>query len=131
MAQCMNCKKTFEKIRNTFGKFCNNKCQIDFQYSEYILRWKQGKEKGYRGKTAQLSSYLRKYLLQKNNYACQECGWDRRHPIDNNPLVEVDHTDGNAKNCREDNLRLLCPNCHSMTATFRARNKNSQRKRSP
>lgn len=131
MPQCMNCNKSFEKVRNTFGKFCNNKCQVDFQYTQYILRWKQGKEKGCRGKTAQISNHVRRYILEKNNYACQECGWNRRHPIDNNPLVEIDHIDGNASNCKEKNLRLLCPNHHAETPTFRARNKQSFRQRSP
>ena len=50
--------------------------------------------------------------------------------IDGKPLVEVDHINGDASNCKEENLRVLCPNCHSMTPTFRARNKTSARNRS-
>ena len=37
-------------------------------------------------------------------------------------VLELDHIDGNSKNNNLSNLRLLCPNCHSQTDTFRGRN---------
>jgi hypothetical protein len=53
---------------------------------------------------------------------CAFCGndgiWQGR-PI---PL-EVDHVDGDWRNNRVENLRLLCPNCHSITDTYRGRGK--------
>ena len=33
--------------------------------------------------------------------------------------LEVEHKDGNHDNNKEENLQLLCPNCHSITATYR------------
>jgi hypothetical protein len=43
-----------------------------------------------------------------------------------NPIVlEIDHIDGNNQNHSLDNLRYLCPNCHSQTSTWRGRNKNT------
>lgn len=30
----------------------------------------------------------------------------------------MDHIDGNPKNTRLSNVRLLCPNCHSQTDTY-------------
>ncbi|MFD9289855.1 HNH endonuclease [Streptomyces sp. NPDC060030] len=53
---------------------------------------------------------------------CARCGtgpvW-RHRPL---PL-EVDHIDGNWRNNQPQNLRLLCPNCHSTTDTYRGRGK--------
>ena len=37
--------------------------------------------------------------------------------------LELHHRDGNRKNHLLHNLELLCPNCHSQTDTFRAKNK--------
>jgi hypothetical protein len=36
--------------------------------------------------------------------------------------MELDHIDGNKYNHSLLNLRLLCPNCHSQTETFRGKN---------
>lgn len=68
-------------------------------------------------------------MLEKFNFSCSVCGWNERHPVDGKPLVEVDHIDGDAENCRPENLRVLCPNHHAMTDSFRARNKESKRNR--
>ncbi|TRV81511.1 HNH endonuclease [Streptomyces sp. 130] len=53
---------------------------------------------------------------------CAQCGTEpvwRHQPL---PL-EVDHVDGNWRNNQPQNLRLLCPNCHSTTDTYRGRGK--------
>jgi 5-methylcytosine-specific restriction endonuclease McrA len=51
---------------------------------------------------------------------CAFCGigaW-RGQPLS----LELDHINGDPHDYRIDNLRLLCPNCHSQTETFSGRN---------
>lgn len=61
---------------------------------------------------------LDEHLKERKCEKCHLSQWKGR-PI---PL-ELDHIDGNHKNNNLSNLRILCPNCHSMTSTFRGRNK--------
>ena len=52
---------------------------------------------------------------------CALCGlpniWNNK-PI----TLQVDHVNGNARDNRIGNLRILCPNCHSQTDSFCGRN---------
>ena len=49
--------------------------------------------------------------------ACSVCGLGARWQ--DRPLtLHVDHLNGEPHDCRIDNLRFLCPNCHSQTSTY-------------
>lgn len=124
---CKNCSKDILLSKNINRVFCSKKCHRDYEYDERIILWKQNKLTGYKGKNKSIAPWLRKYLFNLRGAKCERCGWDVVHPIDGKPLVEINHIDGNAENNSENNLEILCPNCHSMTHNFRARNKNSTR----
>ena len=68
--KCLNCGK---ELTGRAKKYCNNKCQTDFQYKTYILNWKNGLEDGMKGEY-QLSNHIKRYLLEKNNFKCEKCG---------------------------------------------------------
>ena len=128
MNVCRGCGVQFAPLRNTFGIYCSNKCQSAYQKLNYIQSWLNGAITGYVGKTMQLAPPIRRHLKKERGSACSQCGWDEHHPIDGKSLTEIDHIDGNASNCRPENLRILCPNCHSMTPTFRNRNRNKSKR---
>ncbi|MDX2047869.1 MAG: HNH endonuclease signature motif containing protein [Chitinophagaceae bacterium] len=52
---------------------------------------------------------------------CETCGCSSWQGKQLN--LELHHVDGNRQNHALSNLKLLCPNCHSQTETFRAKNK--------
>jgi hypothetical protein len=55
------------------------------------------------------------------------CEWARTNRATGKIPLEVDHVDGNSADSRPQNVRLLCPSCHSLTPTFRALNKGQGR----
>lgn len=124
----MNCLSCGKKLTGRGLKYCNNKCQADFKYKTYIQNWKNGLEDGMKGEY-QISSHIRRYLLEKNNNQCERCHWGEINPYTGKIPLEVDHIDGDYRNNREDNLRLLCPNCHSLTSTYKGANKHGRKER--
>jgi 5-methylcytosine-specific restriction endonuclease McrA len=57
----------------------------------------------------------------KSQY-CEECGWAKETEDGYLPL-ELDHINGDRHDNRLENLRILCPNCHSLKPTHRGRNR--------
>ncbi len=59
---------------------------------------------------------------------CASCGMGPQW--NSLPLVlHVDHINGDYSDCRQANLRFLCPNCHSQTDTFAGRGKRPEERR--
>jgi len=67
------------------------------------------------------SKSRRNLLLKSKEYRCEICSNTGVH--NGKPLrLQVDHINGEAHDDRIENLRFLCPNCHSQTETFTGRN---------
>lgn len=62
-------------------------------------------------------------ILEEQNYLCLHCN-SKMFWNDKELTFELDHVDGNSTNNKRENLRMLCPNCHSQTITWRGRNSN-------
>ena len=65
--------------------------------------------------------------MKLHNNKCEKCGWGEVNETTGNVPLEVHHIDGDCTNNSEDNLQLLCPNCHSLTANHGSLNKFSKR----
>lgn len=67
---------------------------------------------------------LRKRVILEQENKCNNCGLGQWL---NQPLIlELEHKDGNNQNNKRDNLEALCPNCHSLTDTWRGKNKKKK-----
>lgn len=74
------------------------------------------------------NSSVQSYKLKRRLFAeglkemkCELCGWAKRSDDGRIP-IELDHINGDRYDNRLENLRILCPNCHSLQPTHRGLN---------
>lgn len=70
-------------------------------------------------------SFKLKARLFRDGYKraqCEQCGWSE-HSADGRIPLELDHINGVHSDNRLENLRILCPNCHSLQPTHRGSNR--------
>lgn len=115
-SNCINCHKEFDYMPSQqTGKYCSNKCQGEYYVKQRFVKgsvWHHN-----------MAIYLKGIRENK----CEECGITEwlGHQI----TMHVDHVDGDRKNNTYDNLRILCPNCHSQTPTFASKNVSAEGKK--
>ena len=71
------------------------------------------------------ASSLKPFIIKERGHCCESCGlthW-KNQPI----TLEIDHIDGDRTNNDRSNLRLLCPNCHALTDTWRGKKNRGDR----
>lgn len=116
---CKHCGVAIEEAAPSHSrKFCSHKCRRE---AEYIVRIKLWLEENKQTTKAT----IRKYLAEKHKgcYVCNRVSWRGKKLV-----LDLDHIDGCAFNNRPENLRLICPNCHSQTPTYKAKNIGRGRK---
>lgn len=119
---CVDCGKP--RVNKTSSPRCSE-CHRSHRRDSTVTSWLNGSNPG--GSGLSLSATIRQYLLEQANYGCSLCGFNTPHPVDGKTILEIDHINGDSSDHRPENLRVLCPNCHALTPTYRARNTGSGR----
>ena len=96
------------------------------RYDCYVDRWKKGLETGLDSRNV-LSSPVRRFIMTKYDNRCSACGWNMMNSYTKLRPLQIHHVDGNYLNTVEDNLLLLCPNCHSQTSDYRNKGTSSEK----
>jgi len=113
---CLNCGKETKNI-----KYCCYDCGSEHQIKKSFNKIENGDlSLGYR--------QYKRYLINKHGEKCMECSWAQTNTHTGKIPIELEHVDGNSNNNHLNNLKLLCPNCHSLTSTYKALNIGNGRK---
>lgn len=77
------------------------------------------------GQHPSYQTFKLKQRLISENIKFNVCEICKTGPTWNGKYIncELDHVDGDSSNHLLSNLRMLCPNCHSQTETFRSKNR--------
>lgn len=94
---------------------------ISFEHFSLSVAFKRNKVDGVFCQNSKVQrSSLRKACIKQGLYkgTCDQCGtpdiW-----LGEKLTLDLDHINGDCFDNRKENLRWLCPNCHSQTETFR------------
>lgn len=115
---CKTCNEIFPFTRQSRNTTHCPKCIKEVNYKITIKNAKNIDE-------LHSDKSRRLYLINKHSNKCFVC---KNTTWNNVPIpIELDHIDGNSENNIEENLRLICPNCHALTNTYKNKNKGKGR----
>lgn len=97
-----------------------NKTRNHNQHSAIPLKDILVRNSDYTNTTQLKKRIIQSKLLTDNCAICESNTWNNK-PI---PL-QLDHINGKKTDHRIKNLRLICPNCHALTPTYRGRNRGN------
>ncbi len=123
--KCLNCDN---KLIHWKQQFCSISCSQKFKNKNLLDKWLKGEISGVNF-CLQIPTYIVEYIWNKFNNKCAECGWDKINPVTKKSPLHIHHINGNSQNNKEENLQLLCPNCHALTPNFGRLNKNGTREK--
>jgi len=112
---CKNCNTEFNYIPSqSKGIYCSNRCQADYRLKKRFTentRWNYA---------------MRNLIIRQRGEKCEKCGIEDWNGT--SLSFHIDHINGDRTDNRIDNLKVLCPNCHSQTDTFGFKNTSEEGK---
>lgn len=128
--RCVVCNKKFAAAKSQI--YCSDECSIkdvgltrkDIRENNRYEHYKNNQDLYKNG--AYNPPWLKNRIIKEQNNKCDICGitdtWNGKHLV-----LQLDHIDGDSSNNKRENLRCICPNCHSQTETFCKKSQTSQR----
>ena len=114
--KCKNCGALIENRKT----YCDIKCFDEYRVKQSYKKWING-----RFVSEYTPNSVRNFMFMKHNNKCEKCGWGEINSYTNKIPLQIHHIDGDCTNNKEENLQLLCPNCHSLTETYGGLNKGN------
>ena len=103
--ECINCLNTvISRSKRNKHKYCSNKCQSDYLLDKKFING------------TNWSRRMGIYLKELRGNKCENCGienWNGKELT-----FQIDHINGDRKDNRYINLKILCPNCHTQRPTW-------------
>ena len=121
----VNKKKNSDALRNAIKSGKINYSQRYKNIPDEIkvrMNWNKGNYSNTKFEYGGTGSH-KEVLISERGHRCESC--NKKTWLGEKITLELEHKDGDRKNNTRENLQLLCPNCHSMTKTWRGRNVNS------
>lgn len=112
---CVDCGQLVADARTKRCRSCHSKWLIQQRSAKKVERWLSG---GPGGSKWKIYKGVREFLFEEANYKCTLCGWGEINPFTNSVPLQIDHINGDAEDHSRNNLRIICPNCHSLTETY-------------
>jgi len=107
MKHCEQCEKELPP-RNNYGQYCSMQCTGLAQQDK---AWAEFRTDEYWENITEINCTARRWLLLKIRFKCMGCGEFDAANKAAEVRLEVEHLDGNRRNCSLDNLTILCPKC--------------------
>jgi hypothetical protein len=124
------CEVCGARLRRRNRSFCSHKCQGAFLQQRRIELFRAGTlNPVHTLETGRVPRWIKTWWIEQYGEHCALCGWNLHHPRTGRVPLEWDHIDGDCSNNRHSNLRLLCPNCHSLTDNHGILNYGNSRRR--